>query len=478
MANQSCQWLQAAQARLQPVARGPRTVRASAPAPRAVPVEERPQPRKTLRTSYGAPSYTVSNVPAGQVSLLACGAGGVEELARQLDDRSVAWALLRFQVGGGTFVRTKMVLIQFNGTRTPALQRGLLNARSTEVLRELGEVNASLQVTCSKELTIDHLCERLLPVFSTDHMEYYSLQALKSEYESMVELSQKRAHEPLRAPSIDTPERRPARRSGATARPVRRSACEAARPAEPQREEREISLDQALQEVAQEGFYDWLLLEPGRFCLFAAGSGGFEELQANLSHDRVLFGLLQLSFGVPPGDGRARGLTKHVLIHWVGPGVGAVRRGLWGAKYGEVSALMSSYCSVAFRQEANHANELKLDEIILKLQRLTVVDSVCGDGVAARISLEEYNAARAEDLRRREATRPKPKQAPAPAAPSGPTAPCAEPVEAVQVRPLPDLKTAVCMVRDPKGHLNWALCGLPMRLPPTPCRAQLVTSAM
>ncbi|CAK9048371.1 Drebrin-like protein (Actin binding protein 1) [Durusdinium trenchii] len=247
-------------------------------------------------------------------------------------------------------------------------------ARWTQVLRELGEVNASLQaecwglppewrgavehVTCSKELTIDHLCEAVA-VAEDVHI---------AVIDTWVELSQKRAHEPLRAPSIDTPERRPARRSGATARPVRRSACEAARPAEPQREEREISLDQALQEVAQEGFYDWLLLEPGRFCLFAAGSGGFEELQANLSHDRVLFGLLRLSFGVPPGDGRARGLTKHVLIHWVGPGVGAVRRGLWGAKYGEVSALMSSYCSVAFRQEANHANELKLDEIILKLQ--------------------------------------------------------------------------------------------------------------
>ncbi|CAK9046211.1 V-type proton ATPase subunit B (V-ATPase subunit B) (Vacuolar proton pump subunit B) [Durusdinium trenchii] len=200
----------------------------------------------------------------------------------------------------------------------------------------------------------------------------------------------------------------------------------------PQREEREISLDQALQEVAQEGFYDWL------FCLFAAGSGGFEELQANLSHDRVLFGLLRLSFGVPPGDGRARGLTKHVLIHWVGPGVGAVRRGLWGAKYGEVSALMSSYCSVAFRQEVGRDHlEAPADLLSLGLdlvmgasdRRLTVVDSVCGDGVAARISLEEYNAARAEDLRRREATRPCRRILP-------------RDWEILAVRPLPDLKYA------------------------------------
>eukprot|EP00435_Cladocopium_sp_Y103_P069503 s131_g33.t1 len=180
-ANQHCQWLQAAQARLQPIGR--RAVRASAP---AVPLTARPAvgtaPTATVEVAVPSPPVErprtrTSNVmlrpaPPSQVSVLACGVGGLEDLCRQLDDRTVAWALLRFQVGGGSFVRTKMVLIQLNGTRTPALQRGLLNARSKEVLRELGEVNASLQVSSGKELTLDYLCERLLPFFSTDHMEY------------------------------------------------------------------------------------------------------------------------------------------------------------------------------------------------------------------------------------------------------------------------------------------------------------------
>eukprot|EP00435_Cladocopium_sp_Y103_P067724 s131_g30.t1 len=231
----------------------------------------------------------------------------------------------------------------------------------------------------------------------------------------------------------------------------------------------------ALVEVAEEGaFYNWLLLEAVRMNLHKAGAGGFEELQAHLVDDRVLFGLLRLSFG-GAGEGR-HGLTKHVLIHWVGPQVGAVRRGLCGAKYGEVSALFGGYCSVAFRHEANQLSDLRLEEIILKLQRLTVVDSVSGDGVAARISLEEYNMARAEELRRQEAqrtvtkTEPKrPKQVPFPGLELVEEPPAK--AENGQAAPLPDLKTALRIVRDPKGHINWVLCGLPSRLPPSPCRA-------
>jgi len=412
---------------------------------------------------------------------LACGVGGVEELCHQLDDRNVAWALLRFQVGGGAFVQTKMVLIQLNGSRTPALQRGLLNARSTEVLRELGEVNASLQVTSGKDLTLDYLCERLLPFFSTDHMDY-SLQALKSDYESMVEQSQRRAAAPAATVERPTPHSDRPPRLPRSSRVGRRSGVHVEAPADPQVGatvsvmERDLSLDQALMEVAEESsFYNWLLLEPGRLNLHKAGAGGFEELQANLVDDRVLFGLVRLSFG--RGDGRV-GLTKHVLIHWVGPQVGAVRRGLCGAKYGEVSALVGSYCALAFRHEANSLSDLKLEEIILKLQRLTVVDSVSGDGVAARISLEEYNLAKTEELRRQdealkrrsEAKRPKAVQVQIPklevAASTKET-----PATPLAVASLPDLKTALRMVRDPKGHINWVLCGLPSRLPPSPCRA-------
>lgn len=477
-ANQHCQWLQAAQARLQPIGR--RAVRASAP---AVPLTARPAigtaVAATATVEVAVPSPPVerprtrtSNVmlqrpsPPSQVSVLACGVGGLEELCRQLDDRTVAWALLRFQVGGGSFVRTKMVLIQLNGTRTPALQRGLLNARSKEVLRELGEVNASLQVTSGKELTLDYLCERLLPFFSTDHMEY-SLQALKSEYENMVELTQQRALETATAAALSAaPGTTPpatAARAPRGSRTQRRSAVQVPPSSASLQESLEMSLDQALVEVAEEGtFYNWLLLEPLRMSCH----------KAHLVDDRVLFGLLRLTFG-GAAEGR-HGLTKHVLIHWVGPQVGAVRRGLCGAKYGEVSALFGGYCSVAFRHEANQLSDLRLEEIILKLQRLTVVDSVSGDGVAARISLEEYNMARAEELRRQEAQRT--------AAKTEPKRPKQvlqvprleleeEPPAKAESPALPDLKTALRIVRDPKGHINWVLCGLPSRLPPSPCRA-------
>jgi len=414
-----------------------------------------------------------------QVGVLGCGVGGIEELRRQLDDSTVAWALLRFQVGGGTFVRTKMVLIHLNGINTPVIQRGLLNARSQEVLRQLGEVNASLQVASGKELTVDYLCERLLPVFSTDHMEY-SLQGLKTEYDKMVKASQQRAEAPLQEtretegvlppplPTLEPP----------TARAVHGAS--------------DVTLQEAMQEVAsEEGFFNWVLIDPSRLCLYKAGQGGFDELQEHLASERVLFGVLRMTFGGSLCNDTGRtihGLTKHVLVHWVGPGVSVMRRGLDSARYGQVAHLVGRYCAVAFRKEVHCAADLRLEMIIHELQRLTVVDSTSGGSgqAASRISVEEYNIAMAEESRHRDSRlqrlRPKPQAEPRETRCLEAATPRAEPVtptqtheEPTQPAPaLPDLSTALRAVRDPTGRFDWVIFGWPaasLRLPPSPCRA-------
>ncbi|CAJ1347773.1 unnamed protein product [Effrenium voratum] len=262
----------------------------------------------------------------------------------------------------------------------------------------------------------------------------YSLQGLKSEYDNMVRASQQRAAEAqmLQEPKSDM--------------------------APLPEDERVLSLEEALHEVAEDGLANWVLLDPARLNVYKTGSGGFDQMKEHLAADRVLFGLVRLSFGgsMSRMGCSYHGLTKHVLVHWVGPTVSAVRRGLWGAKCGEVAALVARYCAVAFRQEANSFSDLKLEEIISKLQRLTVVDSMSCDSIAARISLEEYNMARAEEMQRQQ--KPKPREVPK----EKPREP----------KVLPDLQTAVRMVRDPRGHIDWVLCGLSSpRLPPTPCRS-------
>jgi len=430
--------------------------------------------------------------------VLGCGMGGVEELCRQLDDRMVAWALLRFQVGGGTFVRTKLVLIHFNGANTPALQRGLLNARGYEVLEKLGEVHCTIEVTSCKELSVEYLCERLLRLFAADNMDY-SLQALRQDYSRMVAETEEAARRHADEVAL----------AAASAAKAEAEAEAAKAAAEQLRQDEElkrhatllhhnISLEEALQGVsADQGNYNWLLLDAARLSLHKAGQGGFDEMKDHLADDRVLFGLLRLTFGTSGVSqaGRAvRGIVKYVFVHWVGPRVSIVRRGVWNARSGEVGALIGKWCAVNFRREAHGLADLQLDDIILELRRLTVVDGVAAaDGVAAsRISVEEYRLAIAEEARQRAAEERLKKRTEQPKQDKERgkwgLELLEEPKEEVvedktltddqvsleQKAALPDIRSAVQEVRGVAGRFNWVLCGWQQPaafMPPSPCRA-------
>jgi hypothetical protein len=231
----------------------------------------------------------------------------------------------------------------------------------------MGDVHATIVVQQPKELTVENLCQRLLPYFAADHMDV-SLKALNEEYAKMVARMEKeavdKAAQPVAPPSAPPP-RKPR---------VLLSATEA-----------------LLAVGSENGCCNWLLLEPKALNLHGAGVGGLEEMQTHLAEDKVLFGILRLSFG------GAFGLTKHVFVHWIGPRVGIVQRGLLNAKLASASALVNIHCSITFRREAHCLRDLDLENIISELRRLTVVDGV--QGAASRISVQEYLSALEEEIR-------------------------------------------------------------------------------
>jgi len=408
--------------------------------------------------------------------VLGVGDGGVEELAAHLDDSTVSWALLRFQVGGGTFARSKTVAIHGNGAETPVMLRGWLNARKTEMLPMLGDVNAHVEVTSAKELTIEFLCERLLPLFSSDSLDY-SLQALRAEYGKTVAQMQQKAEEAARKQAEE--EADAAKALVVTYMPTR---------------------EEALRAVGEDRCsYNWALLEPNKLELYAAGFGGVDEMKAALDPDRVLFGILRLSFGCSDRAAAALGvvalrfvppITKHIFIHWVGPSVGVVRRGKWNARLNEACKIIAAGSATAFKREAHGLNDLELEDLVCELRRLTVVDgSAAKDGFASgRITEEEYFLALAEEAREREAAAHAKKQEDA-------RRPAQEEEAARQRRQqqqkekaqadLPDLRTAIDTVSAQSGRWNWVLCGitkeaamappLPLalgRLPSSPVRSR------
>jgi len=188
-----------------------------------------------------------------------------------------------------------------------------------------------------------------------------------------------------------------------------------------------------------------------------AGYGGLEEMKCWLAEDRVLFGVLRLSFGCSArqrsapnlrqgridGCGSVPCITKHIFIHWVGPRVGNVRRGLWNACGQLATKQISAHCPITCRREAHSSEDLRLDGLISELLRVTRVDGVAAkDGVAAgRITEAEYLAFLCEEVFEQDRMLQVSGQH-------------LEPERA----PLPELNSAIEMVRD-TGDLNWVLIG-------------------
>lgn len=369
----------------------------------------------------------------------ATGAGGVEELARHLDSSAVSWALLRFQVGSGTFARMKLVVVHCNGADAPVMLRGWLKERVHEVVPLFGDVHANVVVARPQELTVEFLCERLLPLFAADNIEY-SLQALRADYGKTVAQMQEEAAELERQRLDEEP----------------RTAKESEGPV--------VTREEALLGCGEDcTSYNWVLLEPARLQLHNAGYGGLEEMKKWLPNDKVLFGVLRLSFGCSFRQG-GTGLraTKHIFVHWVGSAVGAVRRGRWNAKLNEAAALISSNFSVAFRREAHSVADLRLEDLAGELRRLTVVDgSAAKDGMTVgRVSAEGYLSALAEEVRERKALlqakaelrgRKEDLRRPSTEGPGG---------------VLQEVQSVVEVVRAPCGQWNWVLCGWPKQAAP------------
>lgn len=374
----------------------------------------------------------------------------------------MAWALHRFQVGSGTFLRTKMVAIHLNSQDTPAVQRGWLNSRTQEVQAMLGDVHATLEVTTPEELNTKTFCERLQRLFAADDLGEYSLQALQRDYESAVQ--QCTQHRQLQLCQDAARERRES-------------------PSPTRQPQPEVTAEMALRAVGTEGgSHNWALLEPS-MRLHACGSGGLEEMKQHLADDQVLFGVLRLSFGKStssrrsaafslPGRGCSTSggasssstarVTKHVFVHWMGPRVGAVQRGRWNAHGQEATLEVGRHCAVAMRKEARRLQDVSLEDIIADLRRLTALD-------VAAISSEGYFAALLEEAREREAQARREREARL-----AKQAAAQRAAVAAAAAAQPSLGDALAAVRDPNGSLNWVLCG--WQQPPPMCLTRAALS--
>jgi len=89
-------------------------------------------------------------------------------------------------------------------------------------------------------------------------------------------------------------------------------------------------------------------------------------MRQNLADDQVYFGLLRMSFGVTPYR-----RCHTVMIHWVGPKVGPVKRGKLSSKAQYMSRMLLPY---GVTIQLGHESEVTVQNIITRVRKTVVVD--------------------------------------------------------------------------------------------------------
>lgn len=355
------------------------------------------------------------------ITVLGVGSGGVEELRELLEDSSVSWALIRFQVGS----TSKFASLHFNGEEVGSVKRGRLNARTQEVLTMFGEAHTNLEVKWKEEFTLDFLCEKMLPVFGKAAVAENNSSAaeLKQGYELAVQSCREAQSEKDKLnPSSDG-------RFTAKDRP-----------------DLEFTTEKCLKAVAlQQGQFNWVLMEPTKLELHNAGYGGIEEMKQSLDVNKVLFGLARMAFGrseAQCGQAFVPGIVKHVFIHFIGHKVPVVKRGQWNAKQKDAEKEIKSVCAPMLRKECHSEEELDLQELITELDRLAIASSPSSLDESvfcrARINAKDYEEALAAEMKEY---------------------PLRWDGGSGAAGGLPEAKTAITTVRSTSGLWNWALFG-------------------
>eukprot|EP01062_Namystynia_karyoxenos_P029949 TRINITY_DN22432_c0_g1_i1.p1 TRINITY_DN22432_c0_g1~~TRINITY_DN22432_c0_g1_i1.p1 ORF type:complete len:380 (+),score=156.31 TRINITY_DN22432_c0_g1_i1:85-1224(+) len=283
------------------------------------------------------------------------GDGLVDEMQAVLDDSAVQFGLVQIPLGSGTFRRTKMIFLQWQGESCPAMKRAKHVARSGEVSQVLGSTHASLTITQKKECCIEHVLEELKRVFVSDSGDF-SIAGLKEEIQKQVEAAKE-----------------------AAAAAATQSEAEPKSPASPGSPKRKTAIDlgvtaeQVLAELRKDvGKFNWCLFEPSEagapLKLFNAGSRSIEELAEHVPSDKVLFGLLRIGFGA----GKFR-RTRWVCITYVGESVGAVKRGKWlGCKADMQAKLQPFQVSL----ELQGRSEAQVESIFGRIKEFIVADDI------------------------------------------------------------------------------------------------------
>jgi hypothetical protein len=319
---------------------------------------------------------------------LATGVGGVSEInSAILDETQAHAALVRFQTGSGTFARNKLLFLWILFDKVPTIRKAKAGAKRAEVGRELGAINATLNVTSRDELTIENVLEQVGSTIAADsNGSTVSISQIKKDYEAMIAAAAANRRGPSGTKGLGNPM---SPRIDLTAGSGRKTLAEIGI--------EKLKPDAAITALRDEKAtsFNWALYspsEPGQpLKLLNAGSLSVPEMRRMITEELVAFGLLRLSFG----SGKFK-RTKFIFATICGPKAPITMRGKLAGSKAYMRQALSPY---NVELQANDASGLDLQTVIDKVRAASVIDGEDVGSAESAFNIDSFMAGLKEDTK-------------------------------------------------------------------------------
>jgi hypothetical protein len=144
--------------------------------------------------------------PDSCFAVLGRGVGGLEEMQQRLSAQEnmqplVAFGLLTFTFGKGSFAREKSIFVHFVSQDCPAVKRGRWNSLGKTAKDLIGKTNADVMITEVGQCCLDHILKTSGSAFADDSAMKrgkrgsFTISNLHQQYEEMIVASEKQKQE-------------------------------------------------------------------------------------------------------------------------------------------------------------------------------------------------------------------------------------------------------------------------------------------
>lgn len=124
------------------------------------------------------------------MSTLACGAGGVEEMAKFVPEGQALFGMIRVTVGSGTFKRDKLILASIMPAALSGIKKAKVANKKAAVKGVLGDVHAEWVVEDAAAMTVEGLLEAVKHIAADNAVSGFNIKQAKADYEAMIAAAQ------------------------------------------------------------------------------------------------------------------------------------------------------------------------------------------------------------------------------------------------------------------------------------------------